>query len=203
MKEINNYFRYFYAFKTQRKQKMKSTLETLIYKIAILIFLLLFSSSIYAQKNGLSTTKTNTFWERVDIGGSLGLAIGNNFTNITVAPSAIYNFNNYFALGSGLQYSYLRQKNVFTSNIIGGSLIGLFNPVQEVQLSLELEQVNVNNNYQELSNNQKRSFWNTGLFVGGGYRKDNITIGGRFNLLYDRDLDIYGSAFMPFVRVFF
>ena len=203
MKEINNYFRYFYAFKTQRTEKMKSTLETLIYKIAILIFLLLFSSSIYAQKNGLPTTKTNTFWERVDIGGSLGLAIGNNFTNITVAPSAIYNFNNYFALGSGLQYSYLRQKNVFTSNIIGGSLIGLFNPVEQVQLSLELEQVNVNNNYQELGNNQKRSFWNTGLFVGGGYRQDNITIGGRFNLLYDRDLDIYGSAFMPFVRVFF
>ena len=199
MKEINNYFRYFYAFKTQRTEKMKSSL----YNIGFLAFIIVFSTSIIAQQKPLPTTKTNTFWERVDIGGSLGLAIGNNFTNITVAPSAIYNFNNYFALGSGLQYSYLRQKNVFTSNIIGGSLIGLFNPVEEVQLSLELEQVNVNNNYQELGNNQKRSFWNTGLFVGGGYRQDNITIGGRFNLLYDRDLDIYGSAFMPFVRVFF
>lgn len=199
MKEINNYFRYFYAFKTQRKQKMKSSL----YNIGFLAFIIVFSTSIIAQQKPLPTTKTNTFWERVDIGGSFGLAIGNNFTNITVAPSAIYNFNNYFALGSGLQYSYLRQKNVFTSNIIGGSLIGLFNPVEQVQLSLELEQVNVNNNYQELGNNQKRCFWNTGLFVGGGYRQDNITIGGRFNLLYDRDLDIYGSAFMPFVRVFF
>ena len=199
MKEINNYFRYFYAFKTQRNQKMKSSL----YNIGFLAFIIVFSTSIIAQQKPLPTTKTNTFWERVDIGGSFGLAIGNNFTNITVAPSAIYNFNNYFALGSGLQYSYLRQKNVFTSNIIGGSLIGLFNPVEQVQLSLELEQVNVNNNYQELGNNQKRSFWNTGLFVGGGYRQDNITIGGRFNLLYDRDLDIYGSAFMPFVRVFF
>jgi hypothetical protein len=203
LKEIYNYFRYFYALKTQRKENMKSTLETLINKIAILIFSLLFSSSIYAQKNGLPTTKTNTFWERVNIGGSLGLAIGNDFTNITIAPSAIYNFNNYFALGTGLQYSYLRQKNVFTSNVIGGSLIGLFNPVEEVQLSIELEQVNVNNTYQDLGNNQKRNFWNTGLFVGGGYRQENITIGGRFNLLYDSDIDIYGSAFMPFVRVFF
>jgi hypothetical protein len=203
MKEINNYFRYFYVFKTQSKEKMKSILETLPNKFTFLILLLLFSVSIYAQETVLPKAKTNAFWERVDVGGALGLAIGNGFTNVTVAPSAIYNFNNYFALGTGVQYSYLRQKNVFTSNVIGGSLIGLFNPVEEIQLSIELEQVKVNNTYQDLGNNQKRNFWNTGLFVGAGYRQDNITIGGRLNLLYDRDVDLYGSAFMPFVRVFF
>jgi hypothetical protein len=199
MKEINNYFRYFYAFKTQRKQKMKSSLNN----IGFLILLFVFSTSIIAQQKPLPKAKTNAFWERVNFGGGFGLSIGNNFTNITIAPSGIYNFNDYFALGTGVQYSYLRQKNVFTSNVIGGSLIGLFNPVQEIQLSIELEQVKVNNTYQDLGNNQKRNFWNTGFFVGAGYRQDNITIGGRLNLLYDRDVDLYGSAFMPFVRVFF
>jgi hypothetical protein len=203
MKEINNYFRYFYAFKTQRKQKMKSTLETLIYKIAILIFLLLFSSSIYAQKNGLPTTKTNTFWERVNFGGGFGLSIGNNFTNITIAPSGIYNFNDYFALGTGLQYSYLKEKNSYSSNVFGASLIGLFSPIEEIQLSLEVEEINVNNNYSDLGGNYNRNFWNTGLFVGGGYREGGVTVGARLNLLFDSNKDIYGSALMPFVRVFF
>ena len=203
MKEINNYFRYFYVFKTQSKEKMKSSRKTHKLKNGFLLLFMVFTFSIYGQQNNMPKAKTNAFWERVNFGGGFGLSIGNNFTNITVAPSAIYNFNDYFALGTGLQYSYLKQKNVFTSNVIGGNLIGLFNPVEEVQLSLELEQVNVNNSYQELNNNPNGNFWNTGLFVGAGYRQDNITIGARLNLLYDRDVDLYGSAFMPFVRVFF
>jgi hypothetical protein len=203
MKEINNYFRYFYVFKTQSKEKMKSSRKTHKHKNGFLLLFMVFTFSIYGQQNNMPKAKTNAFWERVNFGGGFGLSIGNNFTNITVAPSAIYNFNDYFALGTGLQYSYLKQKNVFTSNVIGGNLIGLFNPVEEVQFSLELEQVNVNNSYQELNNNANGNFWNTGLFVGAGYRQDNITIGARLNLLYDRDVDLYGSAFMPFVRVFF
>ena len=182
---------------------MKSSRKTHKHKNGFLLLFMVFTFSIYGQQNNMPKAKTNAFWERVNFGGGFGLSIGNNFTNITVAPSAIYNFNDYFALGTGLQYSYLKQKNVFTSNVIGGNLIGLFNPVEEVQLSLELEQVYVNNSYQELNNNPNGNFWNTGLFVGAGYRQDNITIGARLNLLYDRDVDLYGSAFMPFVRVFF
>ena len=136
-------------------------------------------------------------------GGGFGLSIGNNFTNITIAPSGIYNFNDYFALGTGLQYSYLKEKNSYSSNVFGASLIGLFSPIEEIQLSLEVEQINVNNNYIDLGGNYNRNFWNTGLFVGGGYREGGITVGARLNLLFDSNKDIYGSAFMPFVRVFF
>lgn len=199
MKEINNYFRYFYAFKTQRKQKMKSSL----YNIGFLAFIILFSTSIIAQQKPLPKAKTNAFWERVNFGGGFGLSIGNNFTNITIAPSGIYNFNDYFALGTGLQYSYLKEKNSYTSNIIGASLIGLYSPIEKIQLSLELEEINVNNKYIDLGGDYKRSFWNTGLFIGGGYREGGVTVGGRLNLLFDSNKDIYGSAFMPFVRVFF
>ena len=199
MKEINNYFRYFYAFKTQRKQKMKSSL----YNIGFLAFIILFSTSIIAQEKPLPKAKTNAFWERVNFGGGFGLSIGNNFTNITIAPSGIYNFNDYFALGTGLQYSYLKEKNSYSSNVFGASLIGLFSPIEEIQLSLEVEQINVNNKYSDLGGNYNRNFWNTGLFVGGGYREGGVTVGGRLNLLFDSNKDIYGSAFMPFVRVFF
>jgi len=203
LKEINNYFRYFYAFKTQRKEKMKSSLTTCFYKIGFLAFIIVFSTSIKAQEKPLPKAKTNAFWERVNFGGGFGLSIGNNFTNVTIAPSGIYNFNDYFALGTGLQYSYLKEKNSYTSNVYGASLIGLFSPIEEIQLSLEVEQINVNNKYIDFGDNLKTSFWNTGLFLGGGYRQENVTIGGRINILFDKNKDIYGSAFMPFVRVFF
>ncbi len=145
----------------------------------------------------------SNFWSNVQFGGGIGLGIGNGYTDITIAPSAIYNFNEHFSLGTGLQYSLLKQKGLYTSNIFGASLIGLYNPIEEIQLSVELEEMNVNNKYQQIGSNYKESFWNTGLFLGAGYRMDNITIGARYNLLFDKDKNIYGDALMPFVRIYF
>lgn len=176
------------------------------HKVAMTLFLLiLFESpfSIMAQSKPLPKAKTDSFWEHVQFGGGFGLSSGNGYTDITIAPSAIYNFDKYFSLGSSLQYSHLKQKDTYNSNIIGGSLIGLFNPIEEAQISLEVEEVHVNNSYSTLYDNVQKSFWNTGLYVGAGYRSDGITIGGRLNVLFDKNKDLYGSAFMPFIRVYF
>ena len=167
-------------------------------KTVFLIFFLLFSASFYAQNNSLPKAKSD-FWKDVRFGGALGLGIGNGFTNIVVAPSAIYNFNQYVSAGVGVQYSYLEQRNLFSSSMYGGSVIGLFNPIPEVQFSVEVEQLRVNVDYQDITDD----FWNTGLFLGGGYRTNNVTIGARYNVLFDKDRNVYGDAFMPFVRVFF
>jgi hypothetical protein len=180
----------------------KNTFNALAKSVLLTLFLVIPLSG-FSQEPSSSKAETEGFWDNVQFGGGLGVAIGNDFTDITIAPSAIYNFNEHFALGSGLQYSRLKQKNLFASNVLGATLIGLYNPLEEIQLSLELEQVHVNTTYVDLFNNAKRSFWNTGLYVGGGYRADNVTIGARFNLLFDKDKDLYGDALMPFVRVYF
>ncbi len=138
--------------------------------------------------------------DRFHFGGSLGLSIGSGFTNIMVAPSVIYDVNNYFSAGVGLQGSYVNFKNNFESYIYGVSLIGLINPIEEVQLSAELEQLRVNNTYE---NNFKDDFWNTALFLGVGYRANNVTVGVRYNVLFNRNKNVYNEAFMPFVRVYF
>ena len=83
----------------------------------------------------------------------------------------------------------------------GGSVVSLFNPIPEIQLSTELEQLRVNVNL-DGSNSNSQNYWNTALFVGAGYRSGNVTIGARYNVLDDKN-SIYGSAFMPFVRVYF
>ena len=164
------------------------------------VFLNGIKSEIYAQENTEMKTKSD-FWKHVQFGGGLGLGFGSGYTDITIAPTAIYNFNEYFALGTGVQYSYLRQKGFFKSNNYGGSIIGLFNPIPEAQLSVELEQLRVNLTYENIDVTE--NFWNTALFLGAGYRMENVTIGARYNVLFDKDKNVYGDAFMPFVRVFF
>jgi long-subunit fatty acid transport protein len=170
-----------------------------LFLLSILFFLTL-NGAVFSQINNSDNTKSD-FWKDVQFGGGLGIGIGNNFTNIAVAPSAIYNFNQYVSAGLGLQYSYLKQKNFYSAHTYGASIIGLVNPIEEIQLSVELEQLRVNVNYENI--NYKENFWNTGLFLGAGYRTNNVTIGARYNVLFDKDRNVYGDAFMPFVRVYF
>jgi long-subunit fatty acid transport protein len=182
---------------------MKNNQLQLINKFAVLIFFFGFSLTTFAQEVPSSETqKKSDFWDNVQFGGGLGLGFGSGYSNITVAPSAIYNVNKYFSAGLGVQYSYLKQKNFYSSSMYGASVIGLINPIDEIQLSVELEQLRVNLDFDGTSNNSQ-DFWNTGLFVGAGYRAENVTIGARYNLLFDKDKGVYGDALMPFVRFYF
>jgi long-subunit fatty acid transport protein len=160
--------------------------------------IILFIGILYA--NLALAQNSNVFSERIHFGGSLGLSIGNGFTNIMVAPSIIYDVNQYFSTGVGLQGSYVKWQNNFESYIYGASLIGLFNPIEVIQLSAELEQLRVNTTYDD---NFKDNFWHTALFVGAGYRTNNATIGVRYNVLFKESNNVYNEAFMPFLRVFF
>ena len=169
---------------------------------SFLVLLTVFiSNCLFAQQNDLEPKMQNQFWKNVQFGGGIGLGFGSGYTDISLAPSAIYNFNEYVALGVGAQYKYLKQKDYYASHLYGGSVIGLFNPIPEIQLSAELEQLRVNVNL-DGSNTNSQDYWNTGLFIGAGYRSGNATIGGRYNVMTDKN-NIYGSAFMPFIRVYF
>ena len=170
-------------------------------KSFLVIITVFFSSCLFAQQNDMPVQLENQFWRNVQFGGGIGLGFGSGYTDISVAPSVIYNFNEYVALGVGLQYKYLKQKDFYASHLYGGSAIGFFNPLPEIQLSAELEQLRVNVNL-DGSNSNSENYWNTALFIGAGYRSGNATIGVRYNVLTDKN-NIYGSAFMPFIRFYF
>jgi hypothetical protein len=178
----------------------KNSYET-VSKCILIAFITLISNTLLAQQQTITPKSSGNFWKNVQFGGGIGLGFGSDFTDISLAPSAIYNFNEYVALGIGAQYTYLKQKNYYASHLYGGSIIGLFNPIQAIQLSAELEELRVNINL-DGSNSNSQDYWNTGLFLGAGYRSGNATIGARYNVLNDTN-DIYGSAFMPFIRVYF
>ncbi len=68
----------------------------------------LFSCSILISLSLSSLAQTQTvspasdFWNHVRFGGGIGLSFGDGFFSGTLAPSAIYEFNQQFALGLGL-----------------------------------------------------------------------------------------------------
>ena len=184
---------------------MKKIHFSIVFKSFFVILISLFSNLMRAQEENNVIDNNTQFWDKVQFGGGLGLGIGSGYTDISVMPSAIYNISEIVAVGVGLQFGYLSSKNYYKSYIYGGSIVGLVNPIPEIQLSAELEQVRVNTDYR--ANNSRPSFsddyWNTALFLGAGYRTGNVTIGGRYDILFNNERSLYGSAFMPFVRVYF
>ncbi|WP_306349702.1 hypothetical protein [Flavobacterium sp. '19STA2R22 D10 B1'] len=168
-------------------------------KVILTVILVLTTTFSFSQENV-------NFWSKVRYGGGLGLGFGSNgYFSGTIAPSAIYEFNEMFAMGIGTQVSYSKEKNYYNSIIYGGSVLALFNPIPEIQLSAELEQLRVNTTYKFLyqTTDEKYNFWNTALFLGAGYRTRNVVIGARYNVLHDKEKTVYSDALMPFVRVYF
>ena len=157
---------------------------------------------IYSQ-NTTNIDNNNEFWNHVHFGGSLGLSFGDNFFSGTLAPSAIYQFDNPVALGFSLNGTYNSQKNFYKSTIFGGSVMALFNPIYEIQLSAEFEELNVSRNWDSRTGIDDENYWYPALFLGLGYSTNNVTVGIRFDVLYDEYKSIYANSWAPFVRVYF
>ncbi|MGB0896183.1 MAG: alpha-ketoglutarate decarboxylase [Flavobacteriaceae bacterium] len=142
------------------------------------------------------------FWNKVSFGGGVAVGFGNDYTNIAVSPSGIYQFNDQIALGVGLSGNYSSRKDYFEATVFGGGILGLFNPIEELQLSVEFEQNNVN--LKDKIFNQTSNYWYPALHLGGGYAIGNFgAIGMRYDVLYNERKSVYGSALSPFIRVFF
>jgi hypothetical protein len=180
---------------------MKTTICSISKKKALILVGLIVSIAVHAQGG------RSGFWGDVQYGGGFGLGISRDYTNVLVAPSAIYPINDFFATGVGLQGSFVNAKNYighsYTCKILGGSLIGLVNPFETIQLSAELEEMHVQQNIALDGGQFKDDFWNTALFLGVGYRSENITIGMRYNVLFKETDGIYADPYMPFVRLYF
>jgi len=179
--------------------------NTRIHSLLILAAILFFSPLATAQNEPVKTK--SDFWKKVRFGGGLGLNFGNNSTSITVAPSALYQPNEYVAFGPGLNYSF-QQFGDSRTTLLGGSAIVLAQPVNFLQLSGELEVTNVNQSFD--GGLDRDPFTNTALFLGAGYR---LNIGGnslgaagiRYNVLFNENSEnnIFAMAWQPFVRFYF
>jgi len=159
--------------------------------------LYIFPTSTFAQND------KSEFWNHVRYGGGIGVSFSNEFFSGTLAPSAIYDLNSYFSFGVGLNGTYSSWKNNFKSTVIGGSVLGLFNPINEIQLSAEFEELHVSRKYDDAFGFANDDYWYPALFLGAGFRSNNVTFGIRYDILYDETKSIYADPWMPFVRFYF
>lgn len=170
-------------------------------KILISLLVYLFTLTSFSQDK---QDKTKSFWKNVQFGGGIGLNFGDGFFSGALAPNALYRFNPFVSAGVGLNFQYSSLRERYKSTVFGGSVIGLFSPIQELQLSTEFEQLNVSRNFdEEFVSNVDDNYWYPALFLGAGYRNGNVTFGIRYDVLYDEDKSIQNQAWMPFVRFWF
>ena len=169
------------------------------------IYLLVIVIGVGYRQQGFSQEKEAAkeagFWKNVRFGGGIQLNIGRGYANVGVSPSAIYEVSEKFAFGTGVSYLYSRYKlQDVTYHVIGGSILALYNPLKEIQLSMEFEELNIT----EKTYNSKDSYWLPALYVGAAYSMGrNVAMGVRYDILYDENKSIYNSAFTPFVRIYF
>jgi len=168
-------------------------------KITFCTFLIcFFTLNSFSQESSSDKSK---FWSNVQYGGGIGLNFGDGFFSGALAPNAVYRFSPYVATGVGLNFSYSSQKDRFKSTVLGGSVIGLFNPYREFQISTEFEQLHVSRKFDSnFTTTLSEEYWYPALFLGAGYTTSNVTIGIRYDVLYNKDKSIYAEAWMPFVR---
>ncbi len=179
---------------------MKKPFITQIRIKLLVIFLIIFSINSQAQVE--AQKQKSEFWQHVQFGGGIGLSFGSNYFSGTLAPSAIYRFDDMFAAGVGVSVTYGKEKYFYENIIVGTSIIGLFNPISQIQISAEFEQLYVNRSY-ENSIFLDDEYWYPGLYIGAGFNTGPVTMGIRFDVLYDSERSIYANAYNPFVRFYF
>lgn len=146
----------------------------------------------------ISFSQKSDFWDNVQFGGGFTLGFGTQ-TTIGISPSAIYNFNNGFALGAGL--GYLHQSiGSFSTSAFNTSLIGLYQTNFGIQLSTDFDYYFANQN--DVNGNEFNTNF-PALHLGIAYNQGRFAFGIRYDILYDEDKSIFASPISPVVRFYF
>lgn len=170
-------------------------------KKLLCLALFLYSSHSYIVAQNTEVPK-RAFWNDVRFGGSLGLNFSDGSFSGFLAPKAVYDFNRYTSAGVGLAGSYTNTSR-YSSYTAGASVLGLLRPFNPLQLSAEFEEHYVSRDLKLDGANISDSYWYPALFFGLGYNTGPVTVGVRYDVLYDSEKSIYANAFMPFVSIYF
>lgn len=172
-------------------------MKPLIRRVGLAIFFLFLCLGLNAQGPGNS----QAFWERVDFGGGIGLNFGNRVFNIALSPAAIYRASDQYAVGTGLTFSYSKFDEAELT-AYGVSILNYFNPIPQIQLSAEFDQLRINRNFENILNADD-NYWLPALHLGIGYGSRYFVAGIRYDVLFDDGRSIYADPWTPFIRIYF
>ena len=75
-----------------------------------------------------SFSQESSFFENVRLGGTFGFSFGSNSTTLSIAPSAVYDFNEELSIGGSIGYMYNKSKD-YSANMYSASIITLYRPI--------------------------------------------------------------------------
>ena len=179
-------------------------MKKLILKSAMCFAFFIASSQVFAQTTNISVIDSA---ETVEPRLKFGCGFGLNFlggTNITLSPNLMYSVSEKFSLGAGIQGSYTSIKDVQKTTTFGVNVIWEYNLSRKITSLLEFAELKVNTKRETPTGEVENDFWESALFVGAGYNISNkISIGAKYNVLYDSDESVYSSPIIPFVNITF
>ena len=174
---------------------------TNMHKILILLSLIfLVNINLFSQNSDLDQHR---FMDDVRFGGGINIGVGNNYSTFSISPSVIYDFSNEFSAGLSATYVYVKDKSIVnsTTNIYGGSILAFYKPIKNMQFSTEFEQLKIDQKYAFVNDSD---LWQSALYIGAEYVTGNISMGLRYDVLFDKTTNvIYSSALSPVFRVYF
>ena len=147
----------------------------------------------------VSFSQSPDFWDNVRFGGGFTLGLGNNQTTIGISPSAVYDFNNGFALGAGVGYLY-REINDFSTSVYNTSIISLYQTKFDIQFSGEFDYYFAEQQRQNLTTFSSNF---PALHLGVAYNQGRFAVGIRYDVLYDANKSVFASPISPVVRFYF
>lgn len=183
---------------------MKS--NKLFLKAFLVIGTLILTANVYSQ-NAVTVAADSIIKEEKRL--KIGVGFGLNFvgaTNISLSPNLSYKVSDKISFGAGIQGSYSSIKNFQNTTTIGGNLITVYSPIQKISLLLEFVELNVSTKTEqtETAPEIKNNYWDTALFIGAGFNiTRKISVGAKYNMLYDENESVYTSAVIPFVNITF
>ena len=173
-----------------------------MHKIFILLTLIIFVNlDLFSQNSDLGQPR---FIDDVRFGGGINIGVGSSYSTFSISPSALYDFSDEFSAGLSFKYVYVKNKSTIssTTNIYGGSLLAFYKPISTLQFSTEFEQLKIDQAYASL--NENASLWQPVLYIGAEYVTGNISMGLRYDVLFDKTTNvIYSSALSPVFRIYF
>lgn len=165
------------------------------------LFALSASAQVTIDSVATVSTKDSSHPKRL----KLGLGFGLNFvggTNLSLSPSLTYNVTKKLALGGGLLFNYAAIKNIQKTTTFGINALVNYTPTKILLTTLEFSEMHVSS--QSYISNTKSNFWESALFLGAGLQvTPKISLGAKYNLLYNKNKSVYTSPVVPFINVSF
>jgi len=179
-------------------------MKNIFLKATLVLGIFLFSVQTYAQVTEVTILDSTATTEKpLKFGCGFGLSFVGG-TNIGLSPHLIYDISDKISLGAGLQGNYTSIKDLQRTVTYGANVIGQYNPIERLTTLLEFAQLKVHTTTENVAGDIKEDYWDSALFVGAGFNiTPKISLGAKYNLLYDKDESVYTSPIIPFVNITF